>query len=129
MESYWYAVLHEVINKNDPEYYFRYTSVADQQGDGVIVRRRHREKKDLTKKYYLGKPYEPIYFTQREFDCVSGLLHGQTVKEVAAALKLSPRTVEYYVKNMKVKLDCYSRSELLSKVIKADLFTRILMDK
>lgn len=126
MERYWYAVLHEVINKHDPEYYFRYTSVADQLGDGVVKRRHHREKKDLSKKYYLGQPFEPIYFTQREFDCVLGLLHGQTVKGVAVSLKLSPRTVEYYIKNVKVKLNCASRTELLGKAIRSELFMKLL---
>jgi DNA-binding CsgD family transcriptional regulator len=44
------------------------------------------------------------------------LLKGKTIVAVASILGLSPRTVEYYVKNMKSKLGCRTKFELLDAV-------------
>jgi DNA-binding CsgD family transcriptional regulator/predicted ester cyclase len=52
--------------------------------------------------------------SKRERQCLHLLLQGKTIKEVAAVLLLSPRTVEYYFNNVKDKLDCWNKGELFS---------------
>lgn len=128
MESYWYAVLHEVMNKNEEDYFFRYTALSEQltAKHKRLRRQRRRQPEDLPNKYYLGESFPGMYLTQREHDCLLALLRGRTVRQVAAYLDLSPRTVEYYVKNMKGKLNCHSRSELLELALRTELFSHVL---
>lgn len=52
--------------------------------------------------------------SKRERQCLHFLLQGKTIKEIAAYLSLSPRTVEYYFNNIKDKLDCWNKGELFS---------------
>lgn len=66
--------------------------------------------------YGLGDKYGKIYFTRREAECMVWLLKGKTISSVATILKLSPRTVEYYIKNMKTKLGCRTKFELIDLV-------------
>lgn len=58
-----------------------------------------------------------IYLTVRENECLFLLLHGGTAKQIAQTLHLSRRTVETYIDNIKIKFDCNSKSELISKAI------------
>ncbi len=50
----------------------------------------------------------------REGECLSLLLQDKISKEIAAILGLSPRTIEFYFDNIKTKLGCYIKQELLS---------------
>jgi DNA-binding CsgD family transcriptional regulator len=64
--------------------------------------------------------------TQRQMQCAESLLNGRTAKETAFLLGLSTRTVEYYLGNIKLKLECRNKSELIAKLIqlsKADITT------
>lgn len=55
-----------------------------------------------------------ISLSPREWLCWQTLAYGPTVKEIAARLGLSPRTVETYYNRLKFKLGVNSRSELIS---------------
>lgn len=78
-------------------------------------------KKKESKKYYVGESAPGVYFTQREVESVRELLKSHTIAGAAQELGLSPRTVEFYVKNMKMKLNCSTKADLLKKVVKTDL--------
>lgn len=65
------------------------------------------------KKYILKIGSHSGYLTQREFDCLNLLVKRKTAKEIAKALNLSSRTVEYYLERIKLKLNCDSRSQLI----------------
>ncbi len=56
--------------------------------------------------------------TPRERQCLRYLLHFNTSKETAAALSLSPRTIEFYLDNLRDKLNCSHKKALF------DLATR-----
>ena len=60
-------------------------------------------------------------FSQREMQCLKLLLQGKSAKEIARILDLSPRTVEFYIRNMKKKTHCRTRSELILKALEKDL--------
>ena len=49
----------------------------------------------------------------RERQCLKLLVEGHSAKESALSLELSPRTVESYLENIKNKLGCISKKELL----------------
>jgi DNA-binding CsgD family transcriptional regulator len=51
--------------------------------------------------------------SKRERQCLKLLTESKSAKQTAAALGLSPRTVESYFENIKVKLCCWSKHEVL----------------
>ena len=55
--------------------------------------------------------------SKRQKECLYYLTRGMTIKQIAKVLLLSPRTVEFYFDNLRTKLNCHSRSELVSKAI------------
>ena len=54
--------------------------------------------------------------TRQEFHIAQVLASGTTTREAAAALFLSPKTVEYHLRNVYSKLGVNSRSELALKL-------------
>lgn len=58
-----------------------------------------------------------IIFTKRERDCLPYLAQGLTYKHIGKMLGLSHRTVEAYVKSMRVKIGAASKKELIQKAI------------
>jgi PAS domain S-box-containing protein len=51
----------------------------------------------------------------RQSECLYYLVRGMTAKQIAKTLHLSHRTIEFYLDNLKVKFQCKTRSELVSK--------------
>lgn len=51
----------------------------------------------------------------REKECLKFYLQNETAKSIAERLNLSSRTVESYLENIKNKLDCYKKPELIKK--------------
>lgn len=58
-----------------------------------------------------------IGLTKRQSQCLYHLVRGKTAKQIAKALNLSNRTVEFYLENIKDKFKCESRSDLIAKAI------------
>ena len=52
----------------------------------------------------------------REIDVVRCLLYGNTAKKTAKELFISPRTVERHLENIKIKLNCKNKYELVKKI-------------
>jgi len=75
--------------------------------------------------YDLGTKYGDLYFTKREAECMLWLLRGKTIGGVALVLKLSPRTVEYYIKNMKNKLGCRTKFELIDLIYASEFMKSV----
>lgn len=59
-----------------------------------------------------------ILLSKRELECCTLLIGGDSSKIIANKLKLSFRTVEFYLDNVKKKLQCRNRYELISLLIK-----------
>ena len=55
--------------------------------------------------------------TKRQMQCAEYLLSGMTATEIANELGLSRRTVEYYLANIKSKLKCSNKVELILKLL------------
>ncbi|MBX3708746.1 MAG: helix-turn-helix transcriptional regulator [Gammaproteobacteria bacterium] len=56
--------------------------------------------------------------TRRENDCAKQLILGKQIKEIASILKLSPRTVESHINNLKEKFNYRNKLELAIKLSK-----------
>jgi DNA-binding CsgD family transcriptional regulator len=94
----------------------------------IRIRRKNLDNKRKLKIYDLGSKYGGLYFTKREAECMMWLLKGKTINGVAAALNLSPRTVEYYIKNMKIKIGCRTKFELIDLVHSSEFTKNINFD-
>ena len=98
---YWKQLLMDVHKKNKQG--------EEEVGDLAASGRNQR--------LYLNKPYQHVYVSKREAESLYWFTQGKGVREVAETLEISKRTVEYYLKNVKLKLSCRTRHELLTKVI------------
>lgn len=72
-------------------------------------------------RYYLGDKYPNIYFTEQEFRCITYLVIGKTYKEIANIIGLSHRTVGFYFSNIRYKLKCRSKRDLMYIVKNTEL--------
>lgn len=63
------------------------------------------------KRFFVGQV--EIAPSAREIDCLYLLHLGYSIKKSATILNISPRTVEYYLNNIKEKLGCCHRQELV----------------
>ena len=59
---------------------------------------------------------QSLELSSREWEVVNQLLEGKSNKEIAAALHISVRTVEFHLKNVYDKLQVSSRTELILKL-------------
>lgn len=56
--------------------------------------------------------------TKKELKCGFALLKGKTAKETALEFNRSQRTVEHHLANLKIKLGCKRKSEVIEKLWK-----------
>jgi DNA-binding CsgD family transcriptional regulator len=62
-----------------------------------------------------GDNLETQLLSTRQLECLFYLIKGMTMKQISHELNLSPKTIEHYLENIKIKFNCSSRSELLAK--------------
>lgn len=53
------------------------------------------------------------YLSSQEHQVIRLLLTGLKYREIATELKLSSRTVEFYIENIKKKFDCKKKKQLI----------------
>jgi LuxR family quorum-sensing system transcriptional regulator SolR len=73
--------------------------------------------------HFLNLNSLPLMLSKREQECISYFLQGDTIRSTADKLFISPRTVETHLDNIKNKLGCHKKSELIALLIKNG-FTR-----
>ncbi len=78
------------------------------------------------KKYYLKGKYKK-YLLIAPSSPAPNLLQGKTAKQTAKILKLSPRTIEEVIGNIKAKLGLHYRSDIFDALIESD-FIDILIN-
>jgi len=61
------------------------------------------------------KDIKNFNLSKRETQCLTLILKGKSMREIAGILHISRRTVETYIENIKDKLGCHTKSELISK--------------
>ncbi|MCK4869952.1 MAG: helix-turn-helix transcriptional regulator [Gammaproteobacteria bacterium] len=125
---YWEKVLNEVANKSSTSR-SQFTSINCKAATTTKRRaynnslKTRRFKKEDAKQ----EQEQEIRFTRRETECLVCFLQGKTASQTAEDLELSPRTVEFYVKNMRQKVGCGTKAELIRIVSDGD-FIRLWED-
>ncbi|MCK4870908.1 MAG: helix-turn-helix transcriptional regulator [Gammaproteobacteria bacterium] len=112
---YWESVLKEVRNRNATS---RFTNLSCAS---TGVKTSAYQKKKAIKKDNAFTNDADIKFSRREAECMEHFLQGRTVAEVADLLGLSRRTVEFYVKNMRAKVGCRTKAELIQIVLDGNI--------
>ena len=111
---YWQQIINDLSDKN-VQCGFDVNKVAQQNSHN------NNKKKRKFIRYYLNDDMKHLYLTHREAGCVFFILQGYTIKATAIELNLSPRTVEFYFKRIKLKFNCQTRGELIKILLKNDV--------
>lgn len=117
---YWEMVLNEVVNRTISSE-FRFTNFGCMAAADKSVREAKKSfKRRKPEGFKLGNKHPDVRFSRREAECMVMFLQGMTMRDTAEALGLSPRTVEFYVKNMRQKVGCSTKAELINIVANSD---------
>lgn len=120
--NYWNSVLNEVLHKEEGSPAFLCDEI---EIDAMEIEHDPiKESRDL-RTYYLTPHYPHVYFTRREAECFFWVVQGFTLSQAAFEMGLSARTVEFYMKNMKLKLQCTNKKDLLDRVLQSSLLQQL----
>ena len=119
---YWQCVINEVLNKKDANYRFLFTNlralhIAPESLMTLHEKESPRYSSKVIPRFYLGDEYPNVYLTKREATCAYYLALGRNIREIALEILLSVRTVEFYIKNIKRKMRCKKRSQLVGLIL------------
>lgn len=70
-----------------------------------------------TNRYYLDIKSNGEYLTKAEIECCYWIYQGKTSEEIAIVTNRSKRTIDKHIENIKTKLSCYNKGQLI-KIIK-----------
>jgi len=119
MNVYWQAVVQEVLNKDDPNYPIRFTNMREQS----VPQAMHRVQKKRVR-YTLDAPFKNSYLTHQEAVCVLHRIMGTSYSKIAKSIGLKSRTVAYYFKNIRDKLQCETTLEVIGKIGRSQFFKK-----
>lgn len=92
----------------------------------TLQRMQERDQKYRSLPYYhVGITHNPYQLSTRELECLFCVLRGMSAKKIAERLQLSKRTVESYLENLKNKLGCETKAELLAFAMQQGYFNMI----
>ncbi|MGI9215285.1 MAG: helix-turn-helix transcriptional regulator, partial [Gammaproteobacteria bacterium] len=66
-----------------------------------------------------------VAFTSREIDIIACVVQGRTAKKIAFLLGISPKTVENHLRNIMLKIVCYSKDKIIDFIEKSGKFNYI----
>jgi DNA-binding CsgD family transcriptional regulator len=87
---------------------------------------------DLLEKFLKETPINKFYLnqhnplTQREMTCLIKTIKGKTAKEIGKDFNISSRSIEKHLDNIKIKMKCNSRREMIEKIFNNDEMKHLL---
>lgn len=125
LNAYWQRIIQEVKHRHDltfDKYFVHFPEMEE-----VNYHRRKCAACRATGyskrvRYYIDN--HNTYLTEREYQAVDYIVAGVTYRETALQMRISPRTLEVYVSNMKQKMHCFSRKQLERKLQQAKFTPR-----
>jgi DNA-binding CsgD family transcriptional regulator len=126
---YWKRVVWEVLNKEKESIQCFFIFVKrEEEALGVSSKmkkstgtRKTRKKKKVKRYVWMERDHK-TYLSCREEQCVSWVSLGKTLYEISVSLNLSVRTIEFYIKNIKSKLRCHTREQLLKMILSSNFW-------
>jgi len=94
-------------------------SYIDISGQRLVKKTGYFDKEK--KRYYLGNDFDNAYFTLRELEVFKRILLGYSAKQSSEVINISPKTVEGYIENIKIKLQASSKGEIIATAIQFGL--------
>lgn len=84
-------------------------------------------------KHEYNRSYELIMngilnLSKRELECYFYVLRGFTAKKISVVLHISARTVEVHIDNIKSKMQCTDRSELIEKGLVSGILQKVPLE-
>jgi DNA-binding CsgD family transcriptional regulator len=117
----WDLVIKEILEKNKPGATYNFIPRPEQANKSKAENSAKKtENKKEKKRYPLGEKFPNVMLSQREAACVLETLKGKTMTKIASSLKLSPRTVEYYMGMVRQKTGSINKSDLIEKILNSD---------
>lgn len=86
----------------------------------ILQQRKLPQRSSATERFYLGQQFPKVYLTLQEARCMYCFLNGMTDEQTAKTINLSTSTVSFYLLNMRKKLACRSKKELIAKIRNSD---------
>ena len=125
--SYWDALVNEVACQGDAQDGIVFSPLSAKKEAFAVSSHAVRCRDPWTAsrgpqpRFYLFEgQVDSVYLTRREAQCIALLLRGCTMVRAAGYLQLSSRTVEFYVKNVRIKTRMETTAQLLDFVRQTD---------
>lgn len=67
--------------------------------------------------YKISNRFQDSNLSARELEVLFYLVRGKTVSDISTILQISKRTIESYIENIKAKLACSNKQELIEKAL------------
>ncbi len=139
MQDYWQQVWSEALSDSQDQrqqsfvnlQVVRDQALSDEEAVKPPIMRRYRYHLQYGKggprgpAVFLGARFPDVYLTCREAHCGMLLLRGMTYKAIGRQLQISARTVEYYLNNIKRKLRCRRRTEVIAHLLQSDFLQNL----
>ncbi len=81
----------------------------------LMLDKRYNDNAQISYETDLNSTSKPL--SAREEECIFFLIRGASIKEIARFMHLSPRTVEAYLNNIKIKFDCHTKAQVIEYAI------------
>jgi DNA-binding CsgD family transcriptional regulator len=110
-----------LINRTEhlkiPKEFIEDHSAPDLRAKNFVFEEMEQEFLDsINAKYYKIKKLQQQYsLSGRELQCLELILQNKITKQIANLLNLTTRTAETYIDNLKKKLDCHTKNEMVVK--------------
>ena len=73
------------------------------------------------KKYSLGEKYQKVILNKNEAICMLYLSNNFNVEKISKKMKLSSRTIAFYIRNVMLQLKCETLQELVHCIRQSEL--------
>lgn len=124
---YWHKLVEEVLNKNKKSN--DTTNKAMEAASSYHTRPAPITNNKQCFSFAWGSKLRKSYFTPRETQCMIQILQGYTIKNISKELRLSPRTIEFYLKNMKHKVRCRTKYQLIDTILGSNFLQNVNKEK
>jgi DNA-binding CsgD family transcriptional regulator len=127
----WDDVVREVLKRKANGKKANLFNCSDEEYETSYIKAKKNKlsKRNSFIRYRLGAKYGDTYFTKREADCMVSLLKTKTISCAAALLGISVRTAECYVNQMKAKIGCRTKGELVELVRASEFMKNVNIQK